>query len=675
MSPASREMSDSERRIAWVSYGLALACLVGFFFAKAAALEVRAVSEKQLASAEEYFEEHPYLEPPLLLERRITRETAHRLQQRSRDQRQRRSAPPIPRRIQHREQRELEAIVAAAADRIDGLPGQRWGLRPTERVPETFLTHLFFHAGWPHVLGNLLLLLLIGYFLEGVWGSGLFAFVASASALGAAGIFVARNPAFPEPLIGISGLVSGLLGAFIVRFGRARGQVPYALAILLGGLVLALPLWFGLEWSIARGVHAPPPEAGPWNVSSWALAGGLVSGTLACFAIRLIGLEGTLRKAQVAAEIRRGAANPQLERALQERSEGNLDEAFNILTGILRREPDSLDASLALWDVANDLERPGAATQAILRVIRDEVQRGDRYSAVKHWLEVVECGLDADAEPALLIRMATLLRDSGEWQAATRSLRNALLRSEGPGSTAVASRVAREASELDPETAANAAWRALRSLDLDFQERQSLEGLLAELQPRLEHSDVSTETPAFEPEATVSAADLIAPSDGLEEQRVPDTRPDLIEIDESSRPLEAVMAIPTDFDSEGVVVEVEGGVKKRVRFDRIEAVSVAAVDGLAPKTVLLVDLVLNWMSLTAESLKVVRLRGDRFDPRRLIPDRDEPLEALRAFVERVLQESDATPLPDLQSARGMPFAAFESLDAYHRDVLMVDVEN
>jgi hypothetical protein len=360
---------------------------------------------------------------------------------------------------------------------------------------------------------------------------------------------------------------------------------------------------------------------------------------------------------------------------LQERSAGHLDEAFNLLSAILRREPDHLDASLAFWDVANDLGRPGAAAGAILRVVRDQIRRGDCANAMKHWLELVECGLDGDAEPALLIRMATMLRDAGERQAAVRALRNALLRAEGASATAMASRVAREASELDPRTAAEAAWRALGSVEIDLQERQNLENLLAEIQPSLEPADDELSRGATcERQAAFSAADLSEPEPEVVEPgpSAPETRSDPIELQEGARQLEAIVAVPTGFDSEGLLVEMEGGAQKRVRFDRIEAVSVAAVDGLGNKTVIVLDLVLNWISLTAERLNVIRLRGDRFDPRRVATACEEPLDALRAIVQRILDESDAIPLPDLQSACGMPFAAFPSLAAYQRDVLMVD---
>jgi len=324
-----------------------------------------------------------------------------------------------------------------------------------------------------------------------------------------------------------------------------------------------------------------------------------MSGALISFAIRVLGVEGSIERAEVGGEVRRGAAKSQLERALQERSAGHLDEAFNLLSAILRREPEHLDASLAFWDVANDLGRPGAAAGAILRVVRDQIRRGDCANAVKHWLELVECGLDGDAEPALLIRMATMLRDAGERQAAVRALRNALLRAEGASSTAMASRVAREASELDPRTAAEAAWRALGSVELDLQERQNLENLLAEIQPSLEPADDELSRGATcEPQAAFSAADLSEPEPEvvepgpsapearpgpIEDPGAPETRPDPIELEEGVRQLEAIVAVPTGFDSEGLLVEMEGGAQKRVRFDRIEAVSVAAVDDPAAR--------------------------------------------------------------------------------------------
>ena len=179
--------------------------------------------------------------------------------------------------------------------------------------------------------------------------------------------------------------------------------------------------------------------------------------------------------------------------------------------------------------------------------------------------------------------------------------------------------------------------------------------------------------PGFVPVASVSAADLIAPGeDDHSSPLLPETRPHPMELDERNRGLECIVASPGEFDAVGVRIELEGGRKKRLRFDRIEAIAVAAVDGLGPETVLMVDLLLNWMSLADEPLRLIRFRTDRFDPCDRVEGVDDPFQALRRLVESLLEKADAIPLPDLQSARGRPFAAFQSLAKYQADVLMID---
>ena len=172
------------------------------------------------------------------------------------------------------------------------------------------------------------------------------------------------------------------------------------------------------------------------------------------------------------------------------------------------------------------------------------------------------------------------------------------------------------------------------------------------------------------PQAVVSAEDVLTPE---EAERMPDTRPDPIDVGDG-RELALVSATPLELDAEGLHIDA-GGAKKRMRFDRVEAIAVAAVHGLSDKPIIVVDLVLNWMSLADEPLRVVRLRGDRFDPRRLVPGSPSPLEAMRRFIELLLRATDATPLPDLQSVKGLPFAAYGSPGEYNRTVLLVDCDD
>ena len=92
--------------------------------------------------------------------------------------------------------------------------------------------------------------------------------------------------------------------------------------------------------------------------------------------------------------------------------------------------------------------------------------------------------------------------------------------------------------------------------------------------------------------------------------------------------------------------------------------------GLADKPVLVVDVVLNWLAIPDEPLKVVRLRSDSFDPRSIVPATGSALESLRAMLDEHVSRSGATPLPDRSSALGDPFASFEDIASYDRSVLM-----
>ena len=156
------------------------------------------------------------------------------------------------------------------------------------------------------------------------------------------------------------------------------------------------------------------------------------------------------------------------------------------------------------------------------------------------------------------------------------------------------------------------------------------------------------------------------------EEDDPADRTDAIAVDVNSRSLEVVAVTPVEFAESGLVVQTQKGEKKLINFAKIEAIGVAGVQGLGTKPIILVDLVLNWMSMTHEPLAVLRIRGDKFDPRHFVSESSSPLEAMRKFLVLLLENTEATPLPDVDSARGLPFATFPELGLYEGTVLLVD---
>lgn len=331
--------------------------------------------------------------------------------------------------------------------------------------------------------------------------------------------------------------------------------------------------------------------------------------------------------------------------------------------------------------------RAGAA-DALLRVVRSELERSHNEAAVAHWLALAAAGLDAHADPALAIRMAALLRDCGRREAAAAALRCALDRADAPDGLAIAARVARAAADLDVELATAAAGRALGSEELGPLDRRDLERLVATLcggpaQPGAADADAPDPAPAaaevepapvaaaaeVEP-APVAAGDARASADRTGDGRR--SRPEPIELGHHARRLDVTLATPLALEAAGLRVALASGERRLVGWREVDAIAVGAIEGLGPKPVLVVDLVSGWRQPPGEPLRIVRLRGDGFDPRKVLAHPGSPVDALRELVDRLLGETGADPLPDLPAARGRPFAGFRDLTAFEEDVLVAE---
>ena len=85
------------------------------------------------------------------------------------------------------------------------------------------------------------------------------------------------------------------------------------------------------------------------------------------------------------------------------------------------------------------------------------------------------------------------------------------------------------------------------------------------------------------------------------------------------------------------------------------------------------DLALNWNEGMGSVLKLIRMRSDCFDPRKLNGEGD-PLTALRKFVAAIVANSGARTLPNALAMKGDPFESFATLVDYERDVLRAQPE-
>lgn len=167
-----------------------------------------------------------------------------------------------------------------------------WGMIPARisagQGYETFLTSMFLHGSWMHILGNMLFLWIFGDNMEGrMGGLGFLAFYLLAG-LAAAGAQFAMDPGSRLPMVGASGAIAGVLGGYMLLYPRARVDVLFIFIVFWR--IFAIPawivlgVWFGSQ--VVAGL-ATPVEAG--GVAYWAHIGGFVTGLALTFL--LIGRE------------------------------------------------------------------------------------------------------------------------------------------------------------------------------------------------------------------------------------------------------------------------------------------------------------------------------------------------------------------------------------------------
>ncbi len=164
----------------------------------------------------------------------------------------------------------------------------RWSLVPAQIIAGrdwiTILTSMFMHAGWVHILGNMLFFWVFGPAIEDVMGPLPFLSFYLLGGLAATAAQVLIDPTSKVPNLGASGAIAAVMGAFLVTYPRDRirtvvflgwfGQVAFLPAILLVGL------WFVTQ--LFSEVGALAQAQGDQGVAYMAHIGGFVFGMLVC---------------------------------------------------------------------------------------------------------------------------------------------------------------------------------------------------------------------------------------------------------------------------------------------------------------------------------------------------------------------------------------------------------
>lgn len=160
----------------------------------------------------------------------------------------------------------------------------KWGTVPYEithgRDLYTLITSMFMHGGFAHILGNMLFLRVFGDNVEDRLGRGRFLVFYLVTGVVASLSHALLQPNSMIPMVGASGAISGVLGAYIVMFRSNR------VAVLIGYFVTEVPAWAMIGFWAAQQFIATYATIGNTSLNEGggvayaAHAGGFVAGIL-----------------------------------------------------------------------------------------------------------------------------------------------------------------------------------------------------------------------------------------------------------------------------------------------------------------------------------------------------------------------------------------------------------
>ena len=159
----------------------------------------------------------------------------------------------------------------------------RWGLVPRRFLAGSFpplLTCMFLHGGWAHLLGNMLYLHIFGDNVEDRLGHLRFVLLYLMAGITAGIAQIAIDPSSSVPIVGASGAIAGVTGAYFLFYPRARvvTLVPVFIFVQIVEVPAFFFLFFWFIFQLVLGVGSLGSEAA--GVAFWAHIGGFVAGML-----------------------------------------------------------------------------------------------------------------------------------------------------------------------------------------------------------------------------------------------------------------------------------------------------------------------------------------------------------------------------------------------------------
>jgi membrane associated rhomboid family serine protease len=427
------------RRHPWVTYAIAGACVTVFQLqlALAPGPDLQAEYQRAYSDAVTYSLERPYLAVPASLawEMRRTGERGAEVV----TWRERPDAA-----AQALEQAALDSKSEALYQLRRQWPEVSWGNVAARSTWRSRLSRTFVHGDWLHLVGNMIFFFAFAPFLEDVYGRFLFALLYLGSAWVSGGLSSMAHSGTYACSVGASGAVSGVMGAYLVRFwNRRMGLLSLPLLwLLVLKLRVSVPTCAFLLFFFACNVTGLLDDIP--GVGWMAHIGGFLFGVWFAVLLLLTGIETRLVQPSIEARIS-FRQHPGVLRSFALRTKGQFERALRAVEEAVVERPrdtsvlrEAYDASVA----AGRFDRAATHATRLLALLSTRTAPNDLEEAVRFVREVR--GALGPATPARFVFAAgDCLERQGQRDEALRLYEGLLSHPEAPVARRASARQAR----------------------------------------------------------------------------------------------------------------------------------------------------------------------------------------------------------------------------------------
>lgn len=401
-------------RASWATFALVAVNVVFYLaFCVGPSDRDRAELMHSWRSAVTYLQERPYLYVPPTIAGIMPRDLRTRVPKPN---------ASVPDWRASQEQNTVNEMARDLAQRHRDVADMRMAFIPAIADPVTVLTSMFLHGGLLHLFGNMLFLLAAGPFVEEAYGHPLFLALYITGGIAATLGFAAMHPSSMQPLVGASGAIAAIMGAYLFRFALSEIDflfIPIAFLPFWNyrfsmRAIVALPIWL-LEQVVSI------PMEGDSGVAVTAHIAGFAYGFVVVLLLRVLRFEKRLQP--VAAP----PPDTRYDRALAAFHRQDVASARRELIPLLAEQPSNRDALRLAVDIASSDDDALVADPHFLAQAAAFAERtGDRPRAIALLERLCDSEPPAVTVIPSLVKLAMLRRSKGDKSGAQQALSRAL---------------------------------------------------------------------------------------------------------------------------------------------------------------------------------------------------------------------------------------------------------